>query len=90
MSRHTDGKNSGPSWVRLWGDYETGGELCLEDGTVYREKGVWHGPMDGAKVAHWVAPHGPPGTVRYSAVAFTGPPAPKTRPCKSDKDKWTP
>ena len=78
MSRHRDGKNSGPSWVMFWGDYPEGeGCLCLEDGTVYSEKHVWHGPMDGAKVAHWVTPH--TSGVRYSAVAFSGPPAPKTR-----------
>ena len=45
MARHTDGKNAGPSWVCLWGDFEGGGELCLEDGTVYAEKtsgtGLW-------------------------------------------------
>ena len=38
MTKHTDGKNAGPSWVCLWGDFEDGGELCLEDGTVYAEK----------------------------------------------------
>ena len=49
MTKHTDGKNAGPSWVCLWGDFEGGGELCLEDGTVYTEKkclaranGGWH------------------------------------------------
>ena len=77
MSRHRDGKNSGPSYVCLWGDYEGGGELCLEDGTVYSTKEVWHGPMDGASVYHWVNAH-KTGT-RYSAVAFAGPSAPKTR-----------
>ena len=77
MARHRDGKNSGPSWVCLWGDFEGGGELMLADGTVYAEKNVWHGPMNGAAVEHWVEPH--KNGVRYSAVAFTGPPAPKTR-----------
>ena len=77
MSKHKDSRNSGPSWVCFWGDYEGGGDLCLEDGTVYSGKHVWHGPMNGAELAHWVSPH-TSGT-RYSAVAFSGPPAPKTR-----------
>ena len=70
-------KNSGSSWVCFWGDFEGGGDLCLEDGTVYSGKHEWHGPMDGAALAHWVSPH-LSGT-RYSAVAFSGPLAPKTR-----------
>ena len=77
MSRHRDSKNSGPSYVLLWGDFEGGGELCLEDGTIYSDKNTWHGPMNGAAVAHWVAAH-KKGT-RFSAVAFSGGPAPKTR-----------
>ena len=83
MSKHTDGKNSGPSWVCLWGDFEDGGELCLEDGTVFAEKNKWHGPMEGGTIPHWVNPHAK-GT-RYSAVAFHGPPAPKTRPPAKNK-----
>ncbi len=43
--------------------------MCLEDGTRYEEKGVWH-PLDGANVTHWVEPHKT--GVRFSAVAFTG------------------
>ena len=78
MTKHTDGKNAGPSWVCLWGDFEGGGELCLEDGTVYAEKHKWHGPKEGGTMPHWVNPH-TSGT-RFSAVAFTGPPAPRTRP----------
>ena len=67
---HKDGRNSSSSWVMLWGDFENGGALCLEDGTRYEEKGVWHGPMDGANVTHWVEPH--ERGVRMSAVAFCG------------------
>ena len=78
MTKHTDGKNAGPSWVCLWGDFEGGGELCLEDGTIYSQKGIWHGPMEGGTMPHWVNPH-TSGT-RFSAVAFHGPPAPRTRP----------
>ena len=77
MSRHRDSKNSGPSYVCFWGDYEGGGKLCLEDGTVYAGKEVWHGPMDGGRLYHWVTPH-ETGT-RYSAVAYSGGPAPTTR-----------
>ena len=77
MTKHRDSKNSGPSWVLFWGDFEGGGDLCMEDGTVYAGKHTWHGPMDGARTAHWVTPH-QHGT-RFSAVAFSGPPAPKTR-----------
>ena len=85
MSKHTDGKNSGPSWVYLWGDFEGGGELCLEDGTKYAEKHKWHGPMQGGTMPHWVNPH-TSGT-RFSAVAFTGPPAPRTRPPAQKKKR---
>ena len=77
MSKHRDSKNSGPSWVCFWGDFEGGGDLCMEDGTVYSGKHEWHGPMAGSELTHWVTPHRS-GT-RYSAVAFSGPPAPKTR-----------
>ena len=77
MTKHRDSKHSGSSWVCFWGDFEGGGDLCLEDGTVYSGKHQWHGPMDGAALTHWVSPH-LSGT-RYSAVAFSGPPAPKTR-----------
>ena len=85
ITKHTDGKNAGPSWVCLWGDFEGGGELCLEDGTVYAERNIWHGPMEGGSMPHWVNPH-TSGT-RFSAVAFTGPPAPRTRPPAQKKKR---
>ena len=80
MQRHLDRKNEGGSYICFWGDFQDGGELCLADGTAYSEKGIWHGPYNGHEVEHWVTPH-KSGT-RYSAVAFKGPPAPKTRPKK--------
>ena len=70
MGAHRDGKNSGMSWVMLWGTFEGGGALVLEDGRRYEEKGVWHGPMNGGEITHWVEPHEE--GVRLSAVAFSG------------------
>ena len=77
MQRHKDRRNEGNSFICFWGDYEGGGELCLADGRGFSEKHKWH-EYDGSEVEHWVNPHtsGP----RFSAVAFKGPPAPKTRP----------
>ena len=69
MSKHKDGNNKGDSYVMLWGDFEGGGELCLETGERFVEKEIWHGPMNGKDVAHWVNKH-ESGT-RFSAVAFT-------------------
>ncbi len=62
----------------FWGDYEGGGELRLEDGTVYSENMKWHGPYNGADLEHWVHAH--ENGTRFFAVAYKGPPAPKTRP----------
>ena len=53
MTRHRDRKNEGGSHICLWRDFEGGGELCLEDGTVFSERGVWH-HYDGAKLEQWV------------------------------------
>ena len=77
MQRHKDKKNEGNSHICLWGDFEEGGELCLADGRVFNEKHKWY-EYDGSVVEHWVNSH-TTGT-RFSAVAFQGPPAPKTRP----------
>ena len=79
VSKHRDSKNSGPSYVCFWGDYDNSdgqGALCLEDGTVYTNKHTWHGPMEGSKIEPWVTPH-EKGT-RYSAVAFSAPDLPIT------------
>ena len=66
--------------IAFWGNYDSSdgqGALCLEDGTEYREKEVWHGPYQGDQVTHWVRGHSS-GT-RYSCVVFHGPPARSTR-----------
>ena len=79
MTRHKDRKNKSNSHICFWGDFEGGGALHLADGRVFNEKHQWY-EYDGSAVEHWVEPH-ESGT-RYSAVAFQGPPAPKTRPKK--------
>ena len=71
MAKHRDKGNKSASMIAFWGDYEGGGELCLEDGTVYSEKGVWHGPYQGDEITHWVTPH-KTGT-RFSCVVFEAP-----------------
>ena len=71
MAKHKDRKNVGDSYIAFWGDYENGGELVLEDGRVFSDKHVFHGPYNGAEIAHEVKPH-KTGT-RYSAVIFSGP-----------------
>ena len=76
MCAHRDKHNESGSMICFWGDYEGGGDLCMEDGTRYGAKETWHGPYDGHATTHWVTPHAS-GT-RYSAVAFSGPPAPTT------------
>ena len=68
MCKHKDGNNKGDSYVMLWGDFEGGGELCLETGERFVEKEIWHGPINGKEVTHWVNKH-TSGT-RMSAVAF--------------------
>ena len=70
MVPHRDKGNCSQSAICLWGDYETGGELCLEDGTVFSEKETWHA-FDGANTTHWVNPHDK--GFRYSVVAFARP-----------------
>ena len=52
---HRDIRNKGPSWVLAFGDFE-GGELVLEDGTVYGEKMKWQGPLNGYEVTHFNNP----------------------------------
>ena len=68
MSKHRDKGNKGDSYIMLWGDFEGGGELCLETGERFVDKGIWHGPINGKEVTHWVNKH-TSGT-RMSAVAF--------------------
>ena len=70
MTKHRDRRNEGDSFICFWGDYEGGGELVLEDGRVFSEKHVFHGPYNGALLEHEVKPH-QHGT-RYSAVIFRG------------------
>ena len=56
---HRDRGNTTLSYIAFF-DGETpfsGGALVFEDGTRYEEKGVWHGPFDGARVLHWNDPH---------------------------------
>ena len=80
MVAHRDKGNTSASMIAFWGDYDNSngqGALCLEDGTEYREKDVWHGPYQGDKVTHWVRGHS--SGVRYSCVIFAGPPARSTR-----------
>ena len=75
MAAHRDKGNKSASVIAFWGDYDNSdgqGALCLEDGTVYSEKEVWHGPYQGDKIMHWVTPHRT-GT-RYSCVVFRAPP----------------
>jgi len=71
MAKHRDKGNKSASMICFWGDYEGGGDLCLEDGTIYSEKEVWHGPYQGDEMTHWVSPH-KTGT-RFSAVVFEAP-----------------
>ena len=52
----------------FWGDFEGGGELCLEMGERFVEKGIWHRPINGKEITHWVNKH-TSGT-KISAVAF--------------------
>ena len=85
MMRHKDRKNEGTSHICFWGDFEGGGELCLADGRVFSEKHKWH-EYDGSEIEHWVQPHA--SGMRFSAVAYRGPPAPKTRP--PAKKKYAP
>ena len=49
---HRDGKNSSSlSYICFLGDYE-GGALCLEDGTRFEARNVWHS-FNGRDVTHW-------------------------------------
>ena len=68
---HRDKRNSSESYIAFFGDYESGGSLHLEDGRVFpgSEKGVWHGPFDGAKVTHYNSPHR--GGTKWSCVAYS-------------------
>ena len=86
MAKHRDKGNKSASMIAFWGDYEGGGELCLEDGTVYSEKEVWHGPYQGDEVMHWVTPH-KTGT-RFSCVVFEAPQRSykKKRPQRNELD----
>ena len=52
---HRDRANIGDVLIMFLGDFE-GGELHMEDGTVYSEKRVWH-RYDGAGVTHWNTEH---------------------------------
>jgi len=52
---HKDAGNVGPTLAMFLGDF-TGGELLLETGEVYSEKGVWH-RYSGSDVLHWNLPH---------------------------------
>ena len=71
---HRDRSNCGASWIAFFGDYTSGGDLVLEDGTRFPgdEKAVWHGPFLGASTTHWNVPH--EGGTKISVVAF------KTKP----------
>ena len=71
MAKHLDRKNVGESYIAFFGDFENGGELVLDDGRIFSDKHVFHGPYNGALVAHEVKPH-QTGT-RYSTVIFSGP-----------------
>ncbi len=67
-------KPANGSVIAFWGDSDNSdgqGALCLEDGTVYSEKEVWHGPYQGDEVLHWVNGHRT-GT-RFSCVVFEAP-----------------
>ena len=52
---HKDAGNVGPTLAMFLGDF-TGGELLLETGEVFSEKGVWH-RYSGSDVLHWNQPH---------------------------------
>ena len=64
---HRDGRNVGESHIIFFGTYE-GGELCLEDGRVLSERGVWH-RFDGSRLLHWNLPHTGD---KWSVVAWRG------------------
>ena len=85
MAAHRDKKNEGDSYIAFWGDYDNSnnqGALCLEDGRVFSDKFVFHGPYNGAEIKHWVLPH--PSGVRHSAVIFRGPKVyPKGKPLET-------
>ena len=67
--KHTDSKNNGPSFIYMFGDYTSGGQLNLADGRVFEDERKWHGPYDGANILHWNTPHS--GEIKYSIVAFS-------------------
>ena len=71
MTAHRDKGNTSESFITFWGDFDNSnnqGALCLEDGTIFSEKGVWHGPFRGDQMTHWVLPHKT--GVRFSCIAF--------------------
>ena len=89
MAAHKDKGNKSASMIALWGDYDNSdgqGALCLEDGRIFSEKEVWHGPYQGDQITHWVTPH-KTGT-RYSCVLFRAPPRSykKKRPQRNELD----
>ena len=51
---HRDGRNVGESQICFFGQY-VGGELCIEDGRAFSERGVWH-RFDGSKLLRWNLP----------------------------------
>ena len=55
MSPAKDAGNVGSTLAMFLGDF-TGGELLLETGEVFSEKGVWH-RYSGSDVLHWNLPH---------------------------------
>ena len=52
---HRDSRNSGVSHICFFGEYE-GGDLVLETGEIFSERGVWH-TFNGQDILHWNTPH---------------------------------
>ena len=76
MVAHRDKNNDSDSFITFWGDFDNSnnqGALCLEDGRIFSEKGIWHGPFRGDLLTHWVTPHQT--GERFSCVVFCAAPS---------------
>ena len=63
--RHHDG-NTGHSWMLWLGDYTSGGQLHLDDGSVIDGKRKWH--KFNGRNHHWNTPH--EGGTKYSIILY--------------------
>ena len=71
MTAHRDKGNNSESFITFWVDFDNSnnqGAICLRDGTIFSEKGVWHGPFRGDQMTHWVLPHKT--GIRFSCITF--------------------